>query len=251
MMDAEREKRRERKDLEAQIGALNGTVRQLSEDLAKQVSDAQVALKAAGEARKAEDQVFQQTVADQRATAEIIGKAVQRLKSFYQKKAMLLDVSVGAGRRASQEPGVASSPRPVAGKDYKRHGGGAGVIGYLELIIKDAMAAEAEATKAEQEAQSDYAGLVANTNAVIQAAQDSIAQKSAARSRAEAEALEARTALGAVETALLEIGDQGVALHLSCDWLLQNWQVRSQARSEEITAIQQAKSILSGADFGP
>merc|ERR1740121_3380492 len=227
MMDAEREKRRERKDLEAQIGALNGTVRQLSEDLAKQVSDAQVALKAAGEARKAEDQVFQQTVADQRATAEIIGKAVQRLKSFYQKKAMLLDVSVGAGRRASQEPGVASSPRPVAGKDYKRHGGGAGVIGYLELIIKDAMAAEAEATKAEQEAQSDYAGLVANTNAVIQAAQDSIAQKSAARSRAEAEALEAKTALGA-------------ALHLSCDWLLQNWQVRSQARSEEISAIQQA-----------
>jgi hypothetical protein len=246
--DAERAKKREQKDLEAQVGALNATVEQLTtdiQDLATQIADAQVTLKAAGESRKAEDQEFQQTVADQRATAEIIGKAVDRLKSFYNKKAALIEVA-----RSAQEPGKASSPRPESGREYKRHGGGQGVIGALELIVEDAKAAEAQAIKAEQEAQAEYATLVANTNKFIQAAEDSTAQKTAAKDRAEAEALEAKKSLRMVETALLEIGDQGVALHLSCDWLLRNYQIRWQARSEEIGAIQEAKAILSGADFG-
>jgi len=35
---------------------------------------------------------------------------------------------------------------------------------------------------------------------------------------------------------------------MECDWLLSNFQVRKEARSEEIDALKNAKAVLSGAD---
>merc|ERR1719195_2296468 len=38
-------------------------------------------------------------------------------------------------------------------------------------------------------------------------------------------------------------------LHLECDWLLQYYDVRKQARAGEVDSLVKAKAILSGADF--
>merc|ERR1719217_1488439 len=38
-------------------------------------------------------------------------------------------------------------------------------------------------------------------------------------------------------------------LHLECDWLLKNFDLRKEARAGEIDALQQAKAVLSGADY--
>ena len=38
-------------------------------------------------------------------------------------------------------------------------------------------------------------------------------------------------------------------LHGSCDFLLENFDVRREARSGEIDAIKKAKAVLSGADY--
>merc|ERR1719158_27380 len=38
-------------------------------------------------------------------------------------------------------------------------------------------------------------------------------------------------------------------LHLECDWLLKNFQLRAEARSSEIDALGKAKAVLSGADY--
>merc|ERR1719252_191287 len=38
-------------------------------------------------------------------------------------------------------------------------------------------------------------------------------------------------------------------LHTECDWLLQNFEIRKEARAKETDALKNAKAILSGADF--
>merc|ERR1740138_355018 len=40
-----------------------------------------------------------------------------------------------------------------------------------------------------------------------------------------------------------------VALHSDCDWLLQYFDVRKQARASELDSLGKAKDVLSGADY--
>merc|ERR1712204_63042 len=39
------------------------------------------------------------------------------------------------------------------------------------------------------------------------------------------------------------------ALHAECDWLQQYWAVRKAARTDEIGSLENAKAVLSGADY--
>merc|ERR1739838_298472 len=39
------------------------------------------------------------------------------------------------------------------------------------------------------------------------------------------------------------------ALHAECDWLIQYFDVRKEARDSEIDSLEKAKAVLSGADF--
>merc|ERR1712039_584543 len=39
------------------------------------------------------------------------------------------------------------------------------------------------------------------------------------------------------------------SLHADCDWLLQYFDVRKQARADEIDSLGKAKAVLSGADY--
>jgi hypothetical protein len=38
-------------------------------------------------------------------------------------------------------------------------------------------------------------------------------------------------------------------LHQECDWLVQNFDVRKKARTSEVENLNNAKAVLSGADF--
>jgi len=243
-------KQREEKDLNAQVVSLEAALEQLSkdlEDLQAEVAQTHVALKEAGEHRKAENHEFQQAVADQRATVQILNKALQRLRSFYAPKTGASFLAKGARR---QEPGAPVAPPPPAGQAYSKSGGAGGVIQILEKIIQDAQLADQEAVKAEQASQEAYAEFVANTNSMLDSASQTMNEKTIAKEKATADKLIAQKDLQATVTALKDLSDQNHALHLGCDYLLKNYDIRQQARQEEIEAIQEAKAILSGANFG-
>merc|ERR1719464_760330 len=38
-------------------------------------------------------------------------------------------------------------------------------------------------------------------------------------------------------------------LHMECDWLVSNFEVRKDARAGEVEALKKAKAVLSGADY--
>lgn len=46
---------------------------------------------------------------------------------------------------------------------------------------------------------------------------------------------------------LQDLESTAMALHETCDWTLQNFDARQKARSEEVDALNEAKSYLSGA----
>merc|ERR1719217_2019973 len=102
-------------------------------------------MKRAGEDREKENKEFQLTVADQRATQKLLAQALNVLKGFYDKKAKAVLLQQNQER--------AGPPPPPGFKGYKKNAAAGGVMGMIEMIINDAKAMEAEATKDELSAQ--------------------------------------------------------------------------------------------------
>merc|ERR1712086_307152 len=108
---------------------------------ANQISELQVNLQRANEDRQKENLDFQQTVADQTATVEILKKALDKLATFYDEESLL--------QKQKQTP-------PVAQKEYAPNKGAQGVMQMIEKLVGEAKEMTAEATKAEVEAQAAY-----------------------------------------------------------------------------------------------
>merc|ERR1711871_1691698 len=142
-------------DLEAKVGSLESTIKNLTEEIEKAnlaINELQVALQQASMTRKQENMDFQKTVADQTATAEVLNKALERLATFYDEAAF---TQTHAG--AKQTP-------PVAQMEYKKSSGAGGVMSMIEKLIYDTKDITAKSKKSESEAQAAYEELVADTN---------------------------------------------------------------------------------------
>merc|ERR1719506_3448775 len=98
------EKTEQKEDLEALIAKLTKLIKKLSEEIAaanNQIAETETAILKASQVRESENAEFQVTVADQRATQDILTKALVLLQDFYKKAkggALL--------QKAAQEPPV-------------------------------------------------------------------------------------------------------------------------------------------------
>merc|ERR1719265_3038839 len=226
-----KEQKKSKASIEQSIADLEQTSTTLTEEIAAlkaSVLDAQVEMKKAGEVREAENAEFQVTVNDQRATQVILKKALDKLKSFYEKKAFL---QVADSERHTQK-------QPDA------------IIMMIEGIIKEAKDIETKALKEENEAQADYETFLADSDASLKAMATDITNKSEAVAAADKEKVQAEDDLAHTIQTILDLGKASVALHQDCDWLLKNYDARVSARAQEIDALNSAKAILSGAKFG-
>ena len=105
----------------------------------------------ASENRELENKDFQTTVTEQRATQQILKKALRKRQAFYDAKAaaMLQMQATTVIRRAGQAPPPGFAP-------MKKSEGAGGVMGMIENIIAESEQAEAEATAGEKDAQAAY-----------------------------------------------------------------------------------------------
>jgi len=236
-------KQRQKQDLDQQVEDLELTIRTLNDDTAalkQEIADMQVQMKRAGEDREQENHQFQSTVADQRETERLLRAAHSVLSDFYgQQRPGFL-----------QQPEEAAGPPPPPGlQAYKRSGGGSAVLGLLDQIISDAQAMEAEAIRSEEDAQKAYEDFVKETNSVVEAKSRELVNKAEEQATKESDLVEAKKGTEAVNLELEQLGNSNTELHQSCDFVLRNFEVRQTARDEEVQALQQAKAILSGANF--
>merc|ERR1719324_1636576 len=119
----------------------------------------------------------------------------------------------------------------------------------IQSVIDDAKAIESEAITAEQDSQAAYESFVKNTNDEIAAAQKSITNKSEFKAKAEAELTQAKEDLKATMSELEQLAAYAADVHKSCDFVLQNFDVRQEARSQEMEALEQSKAVLRGANI--
>jgi chromosome segregation ATPase len=223
-------------DLESQIKDYTTDI----ETLTAEIADARLELQRASDDMQASSKEFKQVVADQQATQAILDKATKRLSEFYNKKALL---------QTRQEPGakVEGPPPALSAGGYKKSAGSGGVMGMLAETKNDSIIAEKEATSDYQASVTAYEEFTANTNKTVAEKQKAVVNATENRAQADKELVATKEAIAATMTELEKLAEYNAQLHKACDFTLKNFEITQQARSEEIEALQQAKSILSGA----
>jgi len=223
------------------------TLTTATSELKKEVADMEVSLKKAGEDRKEENNLFQTSISDQRAAIIILNKALARLKTFYEKKSL---VQVHLHSADGQTPGAAAPPPPPSPGGYEKSAAAGGVLQLVKKIITDAEITEKELIADEQKSQEDYAAFVIATKESLEADRAAIEEKQTQRASAASEKSETEEAQLANKVELEKLEELLQAHHMDCDFVLKFFNLRQTARAQEMSAIKDAKAILSGADFG-
>jgi len=196
-------------------------------------------MKRAGEDRETENKLFQETVADQRATQKLLQAALNILKSFYDKKNTTFDkVSLAQKKQPAPPPGF---------KDYSKNKQAGGVQGLIKQIIEDAKAMENQAIRDEEDAQKSYEEFIKDSNSSSDGKQKEVIEKTEENARNKEKLVESKEALDFIMDELAGLSSYDAELHASCDFIMKNFEIRQSSRDEEIEALKQANAILSGA----
>merc|ERR1719428_2681994 len=258
--------------LKSEIEALEDAIKALD----KQVAEAT-------EQRKEEHADFVENLAATNAANDLLEFAKNRLNKFYNPKLYVappkrqlseeerLTVNMGGtlaptappagiagtgiGLVAVSEHGqagadVAPPPPPEADLAYKKKGEeGSGVIAMIDLLKADLDKQITEMELTEKDAQKDYEEFMAD--AAAKRAEDSkaITDKEASLAALEEELVTNKEALKGKQVELMETEKYIMELHQECDWLLEHFDLRKEARTNEVEALKKAKDVLSGADY--
>jgi septal ring factor EnvC (AmiA/AmiB activator) len=263
-------------DAEKAIADAEETIDTLKADI-KALSDAIKALDksvvSSTEQRKEENTDYKDLMASDTAAKELLEFAKNRLNKFYNPKLYKpapkrelseedrIAVNMGGTMAPTPAPGgiagtgialaaVAPPPPPEAVAAYKKKGEeSTGVIAMIDLLIKDLDKELTEASTAEKDAQADFE--TAMQDAAEQRSTDTktLADKESAKADTEG-MLQAHTDSHASDVKELMATQQVImSTHAECDWLMQYYDARKEARSAEVDALKNAKAVLSGADY--
>merc|ERR1719310_2237242 len=253
---------------EAEIKALADGIVKLDREVAE-----------ATQQRKEEHADFEAQMANDGAVIQIIGVAKNRLNKFYNPKLYKpppkrelseeerITLNIGGTLAPTNPPGgIAGTgisflhararseapppPPPEAPGAYKKKGEeSGGVLAMMDMMKAEVEKESQEAEFAEKDAQGEYEEMVLDAAAKRAADTKSIAEKEAAKAEVEAE-LVSTTDAKKVETSELMATKEYIGeLHADCDWLLENFDTRKEARANEIDALKKAVAVLSGADY--
>merc|ERR550514_2425808 len=106
-----------------------------------------------------------------------------------------------------------------------------------------------EAETAEKDAQKDYESMMSDSASKRAEDAKALTDKESALAEMQSD-LESDTETKASTGKELMATQQYIqSLHAECDWLIQYFDVRKEARDSEIDALGKAKAVLAGADF--
>jgi len=235
-------------DLTAEIDEKNATVATLASEISvlqDQVTEMNVQLKRASEDREMANKEFQLTVADQRATQDVLERVLNRLGKVYSAPAKK-EANATATEEPAEEAFVQAKAKQPEFGAYSKNDSGGGVMSLIQEIMNEAVTLEKEGVLAEQNAQNDYTAFVAETSKSITAANRSISAKADMKAELEEAIVNAAADKAANVKTLMELGAYETQLHTSCDYVLKNFDLRQEARAEEMEALNSAKAILAG-----
>jgi len=207
------------------VTTLTEEIKALEEGILKM--DREVA--GATEQRKTEHEEFTATLASNEAAKKLIEMAKNRMNKFYNPKLAKFIQTQEASTDRKQES--------------------SGVIAMMDELKAELVAEIQEMEFNEKDAQEEYEAMV--TDAADKRAADtkSVEEKNFQKAGLEDEIVKNGDAKAGTEAELMATKQYEMDLHADCDFLLQNYETRKEARTNEIDAIKKAKAVLSGADF--
>jgi len=275
-------------DSEAAITELEGSIKTLTEEIAtleEGIKALDTSVADATAQRKAENADYKDLMASDSSAKDLLLWAKNRLNKFYNPKLYVppperelseeerLTTNLGGTLAPTEAPGgiagtgigeasfvqisahrqsgqVAPPPPPETFGPYqKKTQHGNGVIAMMDLLVKDLTKELQEADVTEKESQKEYETMMAEASEKRAADAKLVSEKTSAKASAGV-AVEAETEKKAsTSKELMGTLEYIQSLHGECDWLLQYYSVRKDARTSEIEALGKAKAVLSGADY--
>ena len=277
-----------KKGLERSISDLETVIEESKEGIAT-MADEIAALKSgiaavdkavaeATEQRKSESADYKDLMASNSAAKELILFAKNRLNKFYNPKLHKAPPKreLSAGDRIYENQGGdiptvapggiantgisfaqlksklgdAPAPPPAVVSAYtaKSQESG-GVLAMMDLLVQDLDKEMTEAETEENNAQAAYKTTMGESAEKRTQDSKSLTDKEAAK--ADLESLLERSQADKKDAGKELMGTHRyiASLKSECDWLLQYFDMRKQARTDEIDSLEKAKAVLSGADF--
>ena len=255
----------------------------LAEEIAtlqKEIKALDKAVTEATEQRKEEHEDFITFQTENNAAVQLIEKAKNRLLKFYRpnmykeapkreltEEEKLLAASGASDMIATEAPEMipgtsiaaffaqvhqhAAPPAPPATWDayQKKDGKSNGVIALMEMLAKELEDGITTSKHEEETAQKDYERLMSDSQATRAKNVESITTKEAAKADLDTKIEETKEKKVNQETTLDNVKQLLLDLHSKCDFIIENFDMRKAARVNEKEGLDNAKSVLSGANF--
>merc|ERR1719198_1180220 len=119
----------------------------------------------------------------------------------------------------------------------------------IDLMIGDLTKEMTEAKTEEKLSQADYEQAMKDSAEKRSQDTKTLADKQKAKAETEADLEANKEEKAATTKTLMATLEHIQSLHAECDWLLQYFEVRKEARAGEVESLKTAKAVLSGADF--
>jgi len=233
------------------------------------------AVSEATEQRKDENSEFVVEMSSDSAAKELLLFAKNRLNKFYNPKLHKApatrevseedrSVLAAGGTLAPTEApaGIAGTavtvlqtvtappPPPHTFNAYAKKGEeSSGVIAMIDLLIKDLDKSLTEAQVTEKDAQGDYETFMTDSKDKRADDSKSLDDKSGALAELKGGLEEEQSGLSATSKELGATNQVIHVLHLEFDWLIKYFDMRKEARADEIASLGNAKAVLSGAGY--
>merc|ERR1719261_1783352 len=117
------------------------------------------------------------------------------------------------------------------------------------MMQKDLQSDMKDAKADETMAQSEYEQLMSESAATRAQNAQSTTDKEASKAELETKLQETKEAKALTTETLEDISLTVNHLHTSCDFIMENYDSRKEARTNESESLKNSKSVLSGADF--
>jgi hypothetical protein len=247
--------------------------------LGKEIKSLDKAVAEATEQRKEEHAEFLVFTQQTNAALQLIDKAKNRLMKFYKpnfykeapKQELTEEESIYSlsGRsdmiataapdyiagtsqtvyaQISSHSHAAPPPPPETWGAYqKKEGKSNGVMALMDMLLKELSGDMTDAENEEKTSQRDYERLMSDSQTTRAQNAKSITDKEAAKADMDTAVEETKAKLDSQQTSLANLHQYILQLHASCDFLVENYDLRKAARENELTSLANAKATLSGA----
>merc|ERR1719393_666253 len=249
--------------ISAEIGEISDEIAELSEainTLTGEVAELDKAVAEATEDRKADHAAFTESLQLSEVAIGLIAKAKNRMQKFYnptlykaapKTENTMEEKIIEAGTFVQIRSHVAVAPPPppetFSGEYEKKSEKSGGVLALMDSITKEMEADMKDAEYDEKTAQKDYAELMSDSQESRAQNAKSITEKETAKASIVEKKQMAKEKEARDYEDLENIQAEVSNLHVKCDLMLEQFDMKKEARATEIEGLKSAKAILAGA----